>query len=125
MPENDQPMWPSSDEDRSSSGGGKTTPMSLPDRAEKPSDGPGVRNVTAGSWFKPNVPPEPIPGVNAPAEPPAPAPRSPKETLAERLAKPAWDDRSTQQMPVKPVEVKWAPEQLRSARQETENAWPK
>ena len=58
MPDNDQPMWPSSDEDRSSSGAGKTTPMALPDTAGEPSERAGVPKVTGseapkGSWFAP------------------------------------------------------------------------
>ncbi|MGW5742415.1 D-alanyl-D-alanine carboxypeptidase/D-alanyl-D-alanine endopeptidase [Amycolatopsis sp. NPDC003861] len=90
MPENDQPMWPSSDEDRSSSGARETTPMALPDPPEAAAGRPGVPKVTGseapkGSWFAPNVPPEPIPGLNAPAEePPAPPPPA-KQDLADRL----------------------------------------
>src|SRR3954454_18749854 len=83
VPENDQPMWPSSDEDRSSSGARKTTPMSLPDSPESTGNEPSVPKVTGrgarkGSWFAPNAPPEPIPGLNAPVEAeeeePAPSP---------------------------------------------------
>ncbi|MGW4060278.1 D-alanyl-D-alanine carboxypeptidase/D-alanyl-D-alanine endopeptidase [Amycolatopsis sp. NPDC004747] len=90
MPENDQPMWPSSDEDRSSSGARETTPMALPDPPESAKDGPGVPKVTGsdapkGSWFAPNVPPEPIPGLNAPAEEPPPPPSPAKQDLADRL----------------------------------------
>ena len=90
MPENDQPMWPSSDEDRSSSGARKTTPMSLPDPPESAPGQPGVPKVTGseapkGSWFAPNVPPDPVPGLNAPvAEPPPPA-TPVKQDLADRL----------------------------------------
>ncbi|MCR6481445.1 D-alanyl-D-alanine carboxypeptidase/D-alanyl-D-alanine-endopeptidase [Amycolatopsis sp. OK19-0408] len=91
MPENDQPMWPSSDEDRSSSGARKTTPMSLPESPKSASDEPEVPKVTGseapkGSWFAPNVEPEPIPGLNVPAEePPAPPPAPAKQDLADRL----------------------------------------
>ncbi|MEU4247861.1 D-alanyl-D-alanine carboxypeptidase/D-alanyl-D-alanine-endopeptidase [Amycolatopsis sp. NPDC026612] len=95
MPENDQPMWPSSDEDRSSSGVRKTTPMSLPDPPESGGNRASVPKVTGseppkGSWFAPNVPPEPVPGLNAPAEEPetaaAPEPPTPaKQDLADRL----------------------------------------
>ena len=90
MPENDQPMWPSSDEDRSSSGARKTTPMSLPDSPERTGNDPGVPKVTSseapkGSWFAPNVPPEPIPGLNVPAEEPASPPTPAKQDLADRL----------------------------------------
>lgn len=90
MPENDQPMWPSSDEDRSSSGARKTTPMSLPDPPESGADGPSVPKVTGseapkGSWFAPNVAPEPIPGLNAPVAEPAPSPPPAKQDLADRL----------------------------------------
>ncbi|QKV77627.1 D-alanyl-D-alanine carboxypeptidase/D-alanyl-D-alanine-endopeptidase [Amycolatopsis sp. Hca4] len=90
MPENDQPMWPSSDEDRSSSGARETTPMALPDPPKAAETGPGVPKVTAsdapkGSWFAPNVPPEPVPGLNAPAEEPPPPPAPAKQDLADRL----------------------------------------
>lgn len=91
MPENDQPMWPSSDEDRSSSGVRKTTPMSLPESPKSASGESEVPKVTSseapkGSWFAPNVEPEPVPGLNAPAEePPAPPPSPAKQDLADRL----------------------------------------
>ncbi|MDQ7808112.1 D-alanyl-D-alanine carboxypeptidase/D-alanyl-D-alanine-endopeptidase [Amycolatopsis sp. A133] len=90
MPENDQPMWPSSDEDRSSSGARETTPMSLPDPPESGGERAGVPKVTSseapkGSWFAPNVPPEPVPGLNAPAEEPPPPPSPAKQDLADRL----------------------------------------
>ncbi|WP_370969221.1 D-alanyl-D-alanine carboxypeptidase/D-alanyl-D-alanine-endopeptidase [Amycolatopsis sp. cg9] len=90
MPENDQPMWPSSDEDRSSSGARKTTPMSLPDPPASPPGESGVPKVTGseapkGSWFAPNVAPEPVPGLNVPAEEPPPPPPPAKQDLADRL----------------------------------------
>ncbi|WP_290056049.1 D-alanyl-D-alanine carboxypeptidase/D-alanyl-D-alanine endopeptidase [Amycolatopsis solani] len=90
MPENDQPMWPSSDEDRSSSGARKTTPMSLPDPPPSPPGESGVPKVTGsqapkGSWFAPNVAPEPVPGLNVPAEEPPPSPPPAKQDLADRL----------------------------------------
>ncbi|MEV6639777.1 D-alanyl-D-alanine carboxypeptidase/D-alanyl-D-alanine-endopeptidase [Amycolatopsis sp. NPDC051371] len=90
MPENDQPRWPSSDEDRSSSGARKTTPMSLPDPPAKAPGESGVPKVTSseapkGSWFAPNVEPEPIPGLNAPEEEPPPSPAPAKQDLADRL----------------------------------------
>ncbi len=90
MPENDQPMWPSSDEDRSSSGARKTTPMSLPDPPPGAPGESGVPKVTSseapkGSWFAPNVAPEPVPGLNAPAEEPPPPPPPAKQDLADRL----------------------------------------
>ncbi|WP_410593338.1 D-alanyl-D-alanine carboxypeptidase/D-alanyl-D-alanine-endopeptidase [Amycolatopsis sp. lyj-23] len=90
MPENDQPMWPSSDEDRSSSGARETTPMALPDPPAGSGGSPGVPKVTGseapkGSWFAPNVPPEPIPGLNAPAAEPPPPPTPAKQDLADRL----------------------------------------
>ncbi|MEU0792846.1 D-alanyl-D-alanine carboxypeptidase/D-alanyl-D-alanine-endopeptidase [Amycolatopsis sp. NPDC005961] len=106
MPENDQPMWPSSDEDRSSSGARKTTPMSLPDPPESASEERGVPNVTGseapkGSWFAPNVEPEPIPGLNAPAEEPPPPPPPPvKQDLADRLG-----SREPKQKPAEPAPV--------------------
>ncbi|MFI5584543.1 D-alanyl-D-alanine carboxypeptidase/D-alanyl-D-alanine-endopeptidase [Amycolatopsis sp. NPDC051758] len=90
MPDNDQPMWPSSDEDRSSSGARKTTPMSLPDPPKGDPDQASVPKVTSseapkGSWFAPNVAPEPVPGLNAPAEEPPPPPTPAKQDLADRL----------------------------------------
>ncbi|MEV6873685.1 D-alanyl-D-alanine carboxypeptidase/D-alanyl-D-alanine-endopeptidase [Amycolatopsis sp. NPDC051128] len=143
MPENDQPMWPSSDEDRSSSGARKTTPMSVPDPPESAPERPGVPKVTGseapkGSWFAPNVAPEPVPGLNAPAEKPPPPATPVKQDLADRLgsrsekpaekpaepapagestqyievAKPAEqrDDDGTQHMaPVRPGEAPWVP----------------
>lgn len=109
MPENDQPMWPSSDEDRSSSGARKTTPMSLPDPRAKAPEGSGVPKVTGseapkGSWFAPNVEPEPIPGLNAPAaeEEPPPPPTPAKQDLADRLG--------SRQAKQKPAEPEPAPE---------------
>ncbi|MEV6914249.1 D-alanyl-D-alanine carboxypeptidase/D-alanyl-D-alanine-endopeptidase [Amycolatopsis sp. NPDC051106] len=102
MPENDQPMWPSSDEDRSSSGARKTTPMSLPDPPASASGESGVPKVTGseapkGSWFAPNVEPEPIPGLNAPAEEPPPPPTPAKQDLADRLG-----SRKPEQKPAEP-----------------------
>ncbi|AFO82155.1 D-alanyl-D-alanine carboxypeptidase [Amycolatopsis mediterranei S699] len=90
MPENDQPMWPSSDEDRSSSGARETTPMSLPDPPKSAPGDSGVPKVTGsqapkGSWFAPNVPPAPVPGLNAPVEEPPPPPSPAKQDLADRL----------------------------------------
>jgi D-alanyl-D-alanine carboxypeptidase/D-alanyl-D-alanine-endopeptidase (penicillin-binding protein 4) len=90
VPENDQPMWPSSDEDRSSSGAGKTTPMSLPDDPAASAERVKVPKVTGseapkGSWFAPNVEPEPIPGLNAPVAEPEPPVALPKQDLADRL----------------------------------------
>ncbi|MEU4517924.1 D-alanyl-D-alanine carboxypeptidase/D-alanyl-D-alanine-endopeptidase [Amycolatopsis sp. NPDC024027] len=103
MPENDQPMWPSSDEDRSSSGARETTPMSLPDPPESAPGSSGVPKVTGsqapkGSWFAPNVPPEPVPGLNAPVEePPPPSPA--KQDLADRLGSRAKQQPAAQQPP--------------------------
>lgn len=90
MPENDQPMWPSSDEDGSSSAARETTPMALPDPPKAGRESSGVPKVTGseapkGSWFAPNVPPEPIPGLNAPAEEAPPPPPPAKQDLADRL----------------------------------------
>ncbi|MEV6441173.1 D-alanyl-D-alanine carboxypeptidase/D-alanyl-D-alanine-endopeptidase [Amycolatopsis sp. NPDC051716] len=104
MPENDQPMWPSSDEDRSSSGARETTPMSLPDPPEAPPGGSGVPKVTGsqapkGSWFAPNVPPEPVPGLNAPVEEPPPPPSPAKQDLADRLGSRAKQQPAAQQPP--------------------------
>ncbi|HET6707889.1 MAG TPA: D-alanyl-D-alanine carboxypeptidase/D-alanyl-D-alanine-endopeptidase [Amycolatopsis sp.] len=64
--------------------------MALPDPPKGPKDGPGVPKVTGseapkGSWFAPNVPPEPIPGLNAPAEEPPPPSPAAKQDLADRL----------------------------------------
>jgi D-alanyl-D-alanine carboxypeptidase/D-alanyl-D-alanine-endopeptidase (penicillin-binding protein 4) len=93
VPENDQPMWPSSDEDRSSSGARKTTPMSLPDPPEGSGGRAAVPKITSseapkGSWFAPNVAPEPVPGLNAPVEEPTPPPpTAAKQDLADRLGR--------------------------------------
>ncbi|MDS0133682.1 MULTISPECIES: D-alanyl-D-alanine carboxypeptidase/D-alanyl-D-alanine-endopeptidase [unclassified Amycolatopsis] len=136
MPENDQPMWPSSDEDRSSSGARETTPMALPDPPEAAAGSPGVPKLTGseapkGSWFAPNVPPEPIPGLNAPAEEPPPPPSPAKQDLADRLgsrepkkpqppAKPA--EESTQYIRVEQSELK--PEAAASAGESTQYVEP-
>ncbi|MEU4672460.1 D-alanyl-D-alanine carboxypeptidase/D-alanyl-D-alanine-endopeptidase [Amycolatopsis sp. NPDC023774] len=82
MPDNDQPMWPAGDEDTSSRGGGATARFPIPKPGQTVTDRLAVPNVTApagsspgsderppGSWFKPNVPPELVPGLNTPVEP--------------------------------------------------------
>lgn len=139
MPDNDQPMWPSADEDTSSGKGGKTDKLPLPDAPAAPSEQPAVPKVTAetpaGTWFTPNVAPEPIPGVNAPSAPPPPAP--PRGDLADRLGGPRSrplpklpqqipvppkqdtppSDQATQQMRVKqPGKTPWVPVER--------NVWP-
>ncbi|WP_410618075.1 D-alanyl-D-alanine carboxypeptidase/D-alanyl-D-alanine-endopeptidase [Amycolatopsis sp. cmx-8-4] len=144
MPENDQPMWPSSDEDRSSSGAGKTTPMSLPDTPSASAGRVSVPKVTGseapkGSWFAPNVEPEPVPGLNAPVEPPEPPepPPAVKQDLADRLGgppkpklpepKPAEPEPAEAAEPVeaepepaepKAAEPKWDPESTRQIKVE-------
>ncbi len=115
MPENDQPMWPSSDEDRSSSGARKTTPMSLPDPPAGAAKGSGVPKVTSseapkGSWFAPNVEPEPIPGLNAPAEEEPPPPPTPaKQDLADRLGSRQPKQQSAEPQPEPQPEPEAAP----------------
>ena len=118
MPENDQPMWPSSDEDGSSSGARETTPMALPDPPASAPERPGVPNVTGseapkGSWFAPNVAPEPIPGLNAPAEEPPPPPPPAKQDLADRLGsrepKPKPESEPEPKPEPKPAEAEAAP----------------
>jgi D-alanyl-D-alanine carboxypeptidase/D-alanyl-D-alanine-endopeptidase (penicillin-binding protein 4) len=132
VPENDQPMWPSSDEDRSSSGAGRTTPMSLPDSPAASTGRVSVPKVTSseapkGSWFAPNVEPEPVPGLNAPAEEPEPPAAPHRQDLADRLGsrpkpppetpetpepepaeEPKWDPESTRQIK-KPEQAPWVP----------------
>jgi len=149
VPDNDQPMWPSADEDTSSGKGGKTDKLPLPDAPAAPPEQPAVPNVTGekptGTWFTPNVAPEPIPGVNAPSAsapqaPPAPpvkAPAPPRGDLADRLGAPRSrplpklpqeipvppkqdtppPDQTTQQLPVKqPGKTPWVPVER--------NVWP-
>ncbi|WP_020664240.1 D-alanyl-D-alanine carboxypeptidase/D-alanyl-D-alanine endopeptidase [Amycolatopsis benzoatilytica] len=73
MPDNDQPTWPTGDEDTSSSGDRATTRLPLPKRDAGATAQLSVPNVTPGdgpgSWFRPSVPAERVPGLNAPAEP--------------------------------------------------------
>ncbi|MEV8608647.1 D-alanyl-D-alanine carboxypeptidase/D-alanyl-D-alanine-endopeptidase [Amycolatopsis sp. NPDC051373] len=82
MSDNDQPMWPEGDEDKSSRGGGATARFPIPEPGQTVTDRLAVPNVTPpagsspgagerppGSWFKPNVPPELVPGLNTPVEP--------------------------------------------------------
>ncbi|WP_255638517.1 D-alanyl-D-alanine carboxypeptidase/D-alanyl-D-alanine-endopeptidase [Amycolatopsis sp. DSM 110486] len=82
MSDNDQPMWPDGDEDTSSRGGGATARFPIPKPGQTVTDQLAVPNVTPpagsspgaggrppGSWFKPNVAPELIPGLNTPVEP--------------------------------------------------------
>lgn len=140
MPDNDQPMWPSADTDTSSGKGGKTDKLPLPDVPAAPPDRPAVPKVTTekptGTWFTPNVAPEPIPGLNAPSEP-APRPNPPRGDLADRLGAPRSrplpklpqeiplpkqdappSDQTTQQLPVKqqPGKTPWVPVER--------NVWP-
>ncbi|WP_410563865.1 D-alanyl-D-alanine carboxypeptidase/D-alanyl-D-alanine-endopeptidase [Amycolatopsis sp. cmx-4-61] len=129
MPENDQPMWPSSDEDRSSSGARETTPMALPDAPESGGDRPGVPKVTGseapkGSWFAPNVPPEPIPGLNAPAVEPPPPPTPAKQDLADRLGRraPKQPPAAEQSPAAEQLPAEQAPKQLSSAAKPAEES---
>ncbi len=138
MPDNDQPMWPSADEDTSSGKGGKTDKLPLPDTSAAPPEQPAVPKVTEGkppgSWFKPNVPPKLVPGVNAPSAKPAPPQSAPRGDLADRLGgrkplpklpqeipvpknDPPPSEQSTQQLPVKqPGNTPWVPVER--------NVWP-
>ncbi|MFE0021863.1 D-alanyl-D-alanine carboxypeptidase/D-alanyl-D-alanine-endopeptidase [Amycolatopsis sp. NPDC059021] len=141
MSQNDEPRWPSADEDGSSGDGGATARLPLPkpdsgatDALPVPKVTPRQTNVTPGdgpgSWFRPVVPPEPrdLPDE----EPPAAPPRRPQE-LADRLGPASepeqWPAReagqrrpeeSTQQLPVRPAAAPWVPVE-RPAQQRAEN----
>ncbi|MBB4687772.1 D-alanyl-D-alanine carboxypeptidase/D-alanyl-D-alanine endopeptidase [Amycolatopsis jiangsuensis] len=108
MPDNDQPRWPTGDEDASSRGEEATAGLPLPKRNSGTTDRLAVPNVTPGdgpgSWFRPNVPPEPVPGVNAPAEPAGSAPSWPPQggQQAEQSREEPGGERTQQ--------VQWRPE---------------
>ncbi|MFD9957963.1 D-alanyl-D-alanine carboxypeptidase/D-alanyl-D-alanine-endopeptidase [Amycolatopsis sp. NPDC058986] len=129
MPQNDEPKWPSADEDGSSGDGGATARLPLPKPDSAVTDALPVPNVTPrqtnvtpddgpGSWFRPVVPPEPL---DVPAAQPPAAPRRP-QGLADRLG-PASEaepqsrqesgqrkpEESTQQLPVRPAAAPWVP----------------
>lgn len=90
MPENDQPRWPTGDEDTSSQADRATSRLPLPKRDAGATAQLSVPNVTPGdgpgSWFQPNVPPEEVPGLNAPSDAPAPPPEPPRSNLADRMS---------------------------------------
>ena len=123
MPDNDQPMWPAADEDTSSNKGRKTDRLPLPDPPASSAERPAVPNVTEdrpGSWFKPNVAPEVVPGLNAPAPTPPtpptpPAPAGPRPDFADRLGGP----RSGPQPVSRPVPQ--LPQEVRVPRPEPKN----
>ena len=142
MPDNDQPMWPSADEDTSSGTGGKTDKLPLPDAPAAQPEQPAVPKVTeekpSATWFTPNVAPEPIPGVNAPSasappvKPPAPpvkappvatppvnAPAPPRGDFADRLGAPRSRPlpKLPQEIPVPPPKRDTAPPQDQATQQ--------
>ncbi|WP_244223790.1 D-alanyl-D-alanine carboxypeptidase/D-alanyl-D-alanine endopeptidase [Amycolatopsis circi] len=90
MPENDQPRWPTGDEDTSSATDRATSRLPLPKRDAGATAQLSVPNVTPGdgpgSWFQPNVPPEEVPGLNAPSDAPASPPEPPRSNLADRMS---------------------------------------
>ncbi|MFE3177519.1 D-alanyl-D-alanine carboxypeptidase/D-alanyl-D-alanine-endopeptidase [Amycolatopsis sp. NPDC059090] len=90
MPENDQPRWPTGDEDTSSQADRATSRLPLPKRDAGATAQLSVPNVTPGdgpgSWFRPNVPPEEVPGLNAPSDAPAAPPEPPRSNLADRMS---------------------------------------
>ncbi|MFD2468560.1 D-alanyl-D-alanine carboxypeptidase/D-alanyl-D-alanine endopeptidase [Amycolatopsis silviterrae] len=92
MPENDQPRWPTGDEDTSSQADRATSRLPLPKRDAGATAQLSVPNVTPGdgpgSWFRPNVEPEEVPGLNAPSDTPAApaAPEPPRSNLADRMS---------------------------------------
>ena len=90
MPENDQPRWPTGDEDTSSQADRATSRLPLPKRDAGATAQLSVPNVTPGdgpgSWFRPNVPPEEIPGLNAPSDAPVSPPEPPRSNLADRMS---------------------------------------
>ncbi|GAA4551442.1 D-alanyl-D-alanine carboxypeptidase/D-alanyl-D-alanine endopeptidase [Amycolatopsis samaneae] len=138
MSQNDEPRWPSADEDGSSGDGGATARLPHAKADPGATDALPVPNVTApqtnltpedgaGSWFRPVVAPEPLPapGTPPPATPPA-APRRPRD-LADRLGHtsdpgpaeqaaqrrpeqepPGKSEENTQQLPVRPA-TPWVP----------------
>ncbi|WP_406639324.1 D-alanyl-D-alanine carboxypeptidase/D-alanyl-D-alanine-endopeptidase [Amycolatopsis sp. WGS_07] len=111
MPENDQPRWPTGDEDTSSQADRATSRLPLPKRDAGATAQLSVPNVTPGdgpgSWFRPNVEPEEVPGLNAPSEAP-PAPEPPRSNLADRMSGasgvPARPEQPKPQAPWVPVE---------------------
>ncbi|WP_235079612.1 D-alanyl-D-alanine carboxypeptidase/D-alanyl-D-alanine endopeptidase [Amycolatopsis orientalis] len=90
MPENDQPRWPTGDEDTSSQADRATSRLPLPKRDAGATAQLSVPNVTPGdgpgSWFRPNVPPKEVPGLNAPSDAPMPPAEPPRSNLADRVS---------------------------------------
>ncbi|WP_337823808.1 D-alanyl-D-alanine carboxypeptidase/D-alanyl-D-alanine endopeptidase [Amycolatopsis sp. A1MSW2902] len=109
MPENDQPRWPTGDEDTSSQADRATSRLPLPKRDAGATAQLSVPNVTPGdgpgSWFRPKVEPEEVPGLNAPSDAPVTPPEPPRSNLADRM--------SGASMPARPEEPKpqapWVP----------------
>ncbi|MGW7534740.1 D-alanyl-D-alanine carboxypeptidase/D-alanyl-D-alanine endopeptidase [Amycolatopsis sp. NPDC054798] len=109
MPENDQPRWPTGDEDTSSATDRATSRLPLPKRDAGATAQLSVPNVTPGegpgSWFKPNVPPEEVPGLNAPSDAPASPPEPPRSNLADRMSGASGPSRAEEPKPQAP----WVP----------------
>ncbi|MGW4395377.1 D-alanyl-D-alanine carboxypeptidase/D-alanyl-D-alanine endopeptidase [Amycolatopsis nivea] len=111
MPENDQPRWPTGDEDTSSQADRATSRLPLPKRDAGATAQLSVPNVTPGdgpgSWFRPKVEPEEVPGLNAPSDAPATPPEPPRSNLADRMSgasMPARPEEPKPQVPWVPVE---------------------
>ncbi|WP_409184534.1 D-alanyl-D-alanine carboxypeptidase/D-alanyl-D-alanine-endopeptidase [Amycolatopsis sp. VS8301801F10] len=109
MPENDQPRWPTGDEDTSSQPDRATSRLPLPKRDAGATAQLSVPNVTPGdgpgSWFRPNVPPEEVPGLNAPSDAPVPPPEPPRSNLADRVSGTSMPPRAEAPKPQAP----WVP----------------
>ncbi|WP_199730373.1 D-alanyl-D-alanine carboxypeptidase/D-alanyl-D-alanine endopeptidase [Amycolatopsis panacis] len=123
MPDNDQPRWPTGDEDATPHGEGATGGLPLPKRTAGTTERLAVPNVTPGdgpgSWFRPNVPATPIPGLNAPAEPGTPdesvPPGEQTRQIRPSVQQPfQWQPESRADRPEPPGEqtrqVQWQPE---------------
>ncbi|WP_240691268.1 MULTISPECIES: D-alanyl-D-alanine carboxypeptidase/D-alanyl-D-alanine endopeptidase [Amycolatopsis] len=111
MPENDQPRWPTGDEDTSSQADRATSRLPLPKRDAGATAQLSVPNVTPGdgpgSWFRPKVEPEEVPGLNAPSDAPVTPPEPPRSNLADRMSGasvPARPEEPKPQAPWVPVE---------------------
>ncbi|WP_312872256.1 D-alanyl-D-alanine carboxypeptidase/D-alanyl-D-alanine endopeptidase [Amycolatopsis dendrobii] len=109
MPENDQPRWPTGDEDTSSQADRATSRLPLPKRDAGATAQLSVPNVTPGdgpgSWFRPKVEPEEVPGLNAPSDAPATPPEPPRSNLADRMSGTSVPARTEQPKPQAP----WVP----------------
>ncbi|GAA3556823.1 D-alanyl-D-alanine carboxypeptidase/D-alanyl-D-alanine-endopeptidase [Amycolatopsis ultiminotia] len=124
MPDNDQPRWPTGDEDTSPRGEEATAGLPLPKRNAGSTDRLAVPNVTPGdgpgSWFRPNVPPDPVPGVNAPEESAKPDPQrsEPQRSELQRSESPRTE-------PPRPEPPRAQPQRLEPQRPEPQRPEPR